>query len=341
MTKESPRVSFVSIDCLKGILIIFVIIGHILPGSLRENVWRYIIYSFHMPLFLGISGFLISRNSIRNQKVEYLLRKYWSRMILPWLVAFLFFTPVVLIGKDAFSVKEVCFMFLFPSHHLWFIPALFGMVLITFYIEKFEIQYVWVIALSLSFTLLWETIYFENSIWGGPEILKWIGDKRLYLFFIFFFWGYILRNSPNIVLKKWNIGYFVLFVFLVSILRLGNFYYYYPELLSVLCWLFLNILLIYIFAIGVEKIKFPFAETLLSIGVYSLPIYLWHFLPIIIMRMLNIDGQYPIWFYCIGGISQIFLFNLVRKLRNNKTGKRLLLGLSEKVNMRSHWQTES
>ena len=40
-----------SIDAIKGILIFLVVIGHVLPGSLDENVIRYVIYSFHMPAF--------------------------------------------------------------------------------------------------------------------------------------------------------------------------------------------------------------------------------------------------------------------------------------------------
>ena len=44
------------IDFLKGVIIILVIIGHILPGSLDVNILRYVIYSFHIPLFFGLNG---------------------------------------------------------------------------------------------------------------------------------------------------------------------------------------------------------------------------------------------------------------------------------------------
>ena len=37
-----------SIDTVKGFLILCVIIGHVLLGSLEQNVFRYVIYSFHM-----------------------------------------------------------------------------------------------------------------------------------------------------------------------------------------------------------------------------------------------------------------------------------------------------
>lgn len=38
-----------SIDFMKGILTIFVVIGHSLSGNLREVFPRYMIYSFHIP----------------------------------------------------------------------------------------------------------------------------------------------------------------------------------------------------------------------------------------------------------------------------------------------------
>lgn len=36
------------------------ILGHILQGKMDEAIWRTIIYSFHMPLFIGVSGFLFN-----------------------------------------------------------------------------------------------------------------------------------------------------------------------------------------------------------------------------------------------------------------------------------------
>lgn len=49
-----------TIDIAKGFLIICVILGHLLLDTLNENVVRYVIYSFHMPLFMFLSGYLIT-----------------------------------------------------------------------------------------------------------------------------------------------------------------------------------------------------------------------------------------------------------------------------------------
>lgn len=52
MTKEKYRLGW--IDCMKGIGIILVVLGHIYKDNL-VNIW---VYSFHMPLFFIISGYL-------------------------------------------------------------------------------------------------------------------------------------------------------------------------------------------------------------------------------------------------------------------------------------------
>ena len=79
-------------DFIKGLLIILVFMGHIIPGVLRETLPRYVIYSFHMPLFIGISGFLLNIRKMIELSFIKLLQKYWRRMILPWIIAVLFFS---------------------------------------------------------------------------------------------------------------------------------------------------------------------------------------------------------------------------------------------------------
>lgn len=52
-------------DSLKGWLIILVVLGHAIQNTLgvecdNDHLWN-IIYSFHMPAFMAISGFLAYR----------------------------------------------------------------------------------------------------------------------------------------------------------------------------------------------------------------------------------------------------------------------------------------
>jgi len=76
-----------NIDGLKGFLIVMVILGHILQGKVLDNFGRYVIYSFHMPLFVGLSGYLLNIDSIRSLSIGQFFGKYGLRVLLPWAVA--------------------------------------------------------------------------------------------------------------------------------------------------------------------------------------------------------------------------------------------------------------
>jgi fucose 4-O-acetylase-like acetyltransferase len=86
------------IDALKGFAILLVVMGHVIPWSFQsfENVssmsptpvllWK-IIYSFHMPLFMFVSGFLFGQSHFVSPK-EYIL-KMWKKtkmLLVPYIV---------------------------------------------------------------------------------------------------------------------------------------------------------------------------------------------------------------------------------------------------------------
>jgi acyltransferase len=70
------------IDTLKGIGIILVVIGH-LSANKYDNLVRYI-YSFHMPLFFFISGYLFNLNKYREVPLKFLQKKV-KTLLLPYL----------------------------------------------------------------------------------------------------------------------------------------------------------------------------------------------------------------------------------------------------------------
>ena len=52
---------FENIDFIKGVLIMLVVMGHIiqaLDSNYEKNFIYFFIYSFHMPLFMSVSGYL-------------------------------------------------------------------------------------------------------------------------------------------------------------------------------------------------------------------------------------------------------------------------------------------
>lgn len=69
--EKSKSFRFVEVDVMKGIAIILVVLGHVLAwfyddflerfDTMPYNaivLWKYI-YSFHMPLFMFVSGFVV------------------------------------------------------------------------------------------------------------------------------------------------------------------------------------------------------------------------------------------------------------------------------------------
>lgn len=107
------------IDSLKGLLILLVILGHIIgtcgTGSLNEDVWQFI-YSFHMPLFILISGYFMK---LKDEKA-----KFW-RSILPLVAVLLIFQCVYLLVSCVVTKKLFSLLYLVtPYWTLWYLLSL-------------------------------------------------------------------------------------------------------------------------------------------------------------------------------------------------------------------------
>lgn len=88
-----------SIDVVKGILILLVILGHVILGTIQNNFIRFFIYTFHMPMFLFISGYLVNLNKLRLYSYSGLIKHYASRMLSWWLLAWYIFTTITQYGN--------------------------------------------------------------------------------------------------------------------------------------------------------------------------------------------------------------------------------------------------
>jgi fucose 4-O-acetylase-like acetyltransferase len=123
------------IDMAKGYGIICVIIGHITTPGI--TVW---IYTFHIPLFFFLSGYLLhsyySMREFLKRKVKSLLVPYFCLSIL---VIFheLFFKNGF--DYDLIDVSKEVGSFIIQERHtpLWFIASLFWANLIIFLVYKF------------------------------------------------------------------------------------------------------------------------------------------------------------------------------------------------------------
>lgn len=113
-----------SIDFCKGVLILFVVLGHVILGGLRENVVRYVIYGFHMATFFGISGYMFREEKVRQMKFNDLVKKYFYRIILPWMVAVnLYYVLNHFDNIGSINIRAYLLAWIYPYYHLWYVPT--------------------------------------------------------------------------------------------------------------------------------------------------------------------------------------------------------------------------
>lgn len=128
------------IDSLRGFAIVLVTYGHALIGlGYRENPLRPFIYSFHMPLFFTISGFVLGLSWIGLKSRERLTLGWfvsyvWKKVtaiLIPYLVWCLLITPVC--NGKAFSLvsyKRLLTSVFVENTALWFLPTLFCLTML-------------------------------------------------------------------------------------------------------------------------------------------------------------------------------------------------------------------
>lgn len=123
------------IDFIRGIAIILVVVGHYISGiydveNYNANIIFKICYSFHMPLFIYISGYLAGKTSAYS--LEW-IRKNFERIMIPYIVWTILHCLVF---------KENIIRTLFVSPAYWFLINLFVYHGITFISDSLKRKYV-------------------------------------------------------------------------------------------------------------------------------------------------------------------------------------------------------
>ena len=116
------------LDFIKGIAIILVIIGHVVQYSLGvgffENPLFIFIYSFHMPLFMGISGYLFYYSEKRS--IGYIVKKRFEQLIVPLLIwTFIVYILILLKKPEANLTESLLLYFRLLPREYWFLFILF------------------------------------------------------------------------------------------------------------------------------------------------------------------------------------------------------------------------
>ncbi|MEO4054123.1 acyltransferase family protein [Solibacillus sp. CAU 1738] len=141
------------IDALKGIGIVYVIIGHLQISKIDYSMWSYI-YSFHMPLFFFVSGYLFKRT---NAGFDKFISKKAKSILIPYTVLFVisllfgYLIKPLLLDRSAIpeiDILQIIKAFIFSGGELttinlynfplWFLPCLFLVEILFWMLSKIK-----------------------------------------------------------------------------------------------------------------------------------------------------------------------------------------------------------
>lgn len=285
MKEPQKRVAW--IDMAKGYGIILMIIGHLHVNELM--VW---IYSFHMPLFFFVSGYLFN---IKSSFLEFSAGKV-KRMLIPYLFLYIPMLLADLLITGTLSTGQVLEhlrLNLLQQRHsaLWFLGCLIVLHFLYYpivrYVTNRIIGAIITIMLGLTGVILW-----RNGVTG----FYWNFDVAM-VAAPFFYGGFLLRGRINETrirkMKKAPLAAALLSLLAASALTAElNCHYFLGREIDLFESLFREELLSYTAAfIGISFIillaarwSVPFVK---YIGKHSLLFYAWHY-PVVILPMLKL-----------------------------------------------------
>ncbi|MBN2169081.1 MAG: acyltransferase family protein [Actinobacteria bacterium] len=277
------------IDALKAIAIVLVVLGHSLeiadPGvfvpnpSFRHHL-AILIYTFHMPLFMFLAGYVMSGRKVK-------VGKSFTRLIVPFftwmLVKFLIFVPAAKYGELGHYVRYGVWSM--ENAPLWFLWVLF---------------FCYLLLIPCRYAGRFGKYGEESALLGMFLLINLIPSTRLGIphlqyYFIFFILGYlsakhkeaILRLKPRLKITVLTLSPVVfLAVFFASYDNLNNIVSAMPlrELLKApdtflvrFCLAVLGILSAYAVLSAIETIKAGKLESAVAwLGLATLDIYVAH-----------------------------------------------------------------
>lgn len=196
-----------TIDAIKGIAIFLVLWGHCIQFSggeynFFENIVFKIIYSFHMPLFMLVSGYLFY-STLQRKTLKNILISKGQGILLPlivWTSLYYFLSQTVSgILKDGIKFSFSAWYNTVIGNFLWY---LWSLLFIS-------------IGLALVIKLLSKKIYFIGILLL-LLLLAFLPNGTMNIFmYPYFIIGYYFRKYENTILKfKW-IGIYGLIIYII------------------------------------------------------------------------------------------------------------------------------
>jgi len=275
------------IDIARGILIIFVVMGHIIPDTVHWKL-QYIsdyIYLFHMPAFFIISGILYT--PVKDKEIRPFIIKKIKSLLIPY-VSYLFILTIIryiylIYNGDitfGFVVKDLVKTLMGGQALgagigvLWFLTCLFFVEILWIIIDKYiRLDRVKIFLVLILYVLAHIQAWYFYTI-----RFPWAVDMG-FLALTFYSFGVYAKN---IILKKkfFSLNLFISFGFLI--LRYLNITQYGLELWG---YQYKDIILDFLVPISISVVllnlcyyssKFKISSLFKKLGMITLPIMCTH-----------------------------------------------------------------
>lgn len=179
-------------DSLKGVLIILVIIAHCIAqiignDAANDDYWWCLIYSFHMPAFMAVSGYLTYRSNVAgNINVLSSVSRRFQQLLVPFLV----WSGVYFAVRGNIASYISCI--LMPNTTFWFLWALFFISVLFVLFQYFSYG----IKANIEYILAAVCVFFASVLVVHKDI-HYLGIQYVLYYFIFYVMGYFIH--------KWNV----------------------------------------------------------------------------------------------------------------------------------------
>ena len=155
------------IDIAKGVGILLVVIGHCIPDAASPSgisvpvykIMHQVIYSFHMPLFFFLAGYLTYKETYDWRGIGTFIKKRFNRLLVPYFIVGIIYLPFKLVlSKFANTPYDMTNLWkiiigINPDGELWFLYSLFFISIIAVVLRfKTNSVVLLIFALILSFS---------------------------------------------------------------------------------------------------------------------------------------------------------------------------------------------
>lgn len=320
-----------SIDALRALAIYLVVLGHFVQSTIIDydnNLLFKFIYSFHMPLFVFISGYLTYRDE--NLSLKFIKSRFNS-LLLPYFSWMVISTIVFSIKNEDNFGEFILKSFLYPDNGLWYLWVLYFMHILYYLSKKikkinelFSMFILSVLALLISFVFNIGNIF---------------AFKTLAFLLPYYILGLLANKNQNLFIKTYKTWLIILPFFLILVYYWRRIdaieinYKYSNSTVFIYIYKSIVALMGVVISVGMIKTINKFNDTILFVGKNTLPIYAMNFYFLYIIEPIKdffLGSFYYLNAFILSFFIIIFCLLIYSMLNKNKLISLLFFGQRKK-----------